>query len=201
MEIKKIDGIENGRISVIRLSSLLTEIWGNMSTISLNIGEIKILISNTAELRKFVRGRRDFNVFGYLPMPIEQELEQIEFHYRHRALDIILHLAYNGGYLLREFAETWDGFVLAKKYEYDEVPKNWDGRDKAIKASDALAKIILENLSRNLARRPKKTKKHQLLLYLNGVKARFNQACVSYKEADKLLKKYDPKNKYEHKWV
>lgn len=172
-----------------------------MSIISLNLGEIKILISNTVELQKFVRGRRDFNVFGYSPMPIEQELGQIEFHYRHRALDMILHLAYNGGYLSRGFAEIWDDFVLAKKYEYGDIPKNWDGGEKAIKASNALAKIILENLSRDLGRRPKKAEKHQLLLYLSGVKARFNQACVLYQEADKLLKKYDPKNKYEHKWV
>ncbi len=199
--MKKIEDLENGRISVAGLSSLLTEVWGNMSIISLSLEEIRIFLHNIAELRKFILGRRDFNVFNYSPMPIERELEQIEFHYRHRALDLIIHWAENGCYLLKKFDELWNDFVLVHEYEYSEIPHGWDGYTKAEKAKAALAKIILERLRKELGRRPKKVEKHQLLLYLSGVRARYNGSDALHKEATKLMKQYDPKNKYENLWI
>jgi 6-pyruvoyl-tetrahydropterin synthase len=202
--MKKIEGLEDGRISVAGLASLLTEIWGNMSIISLNLGEIKIVLHNIDELRKLFLGRRDYNVFNYRPMPIECELEQIDFHYRHRVLDLILLAIKNNTYNrtdFKKFNEVWDDFILVNKYEYGEIPHNWDGGDKAEKTKAALAKIIFEILKSELEKRPGKDKKHRLLIHLSGIKARYNGSDAIHREVTKLMKKYDPKNKYENIWI
>jgi len=200
--MKRIKGLEQGQISIAGLSSLLTEILGNMSNVSLSLKEIRIFLYNITELRKFMLGQRDFEFFGYSPMPIEQELKQIEFHYRHHFLNLIIQGAKNDYYRLKIFDEIWHDFVLAHKYEYSEMmPHGWDGCIKAEKAKNALAKIILERLESELSKGPEKTKKHQLLLYVNGVKARHNGWKLVYKAATKLLKQYDPKNEYKNIWI
>lgn len=199
--MKKIDGLEKGEISLASFAKLITDVWGNESNDLLSLKEARNILYNTALLRNLIRGKRDSNVFNYQPMPIENELEKVEYFYRRLVLNGIISDAKKDIYSLDTLGNLWTDFCLAHKFEYGELPPGWNDGALATKTKNALAKILLKILKEELNKKTSDKRRDQLMLCLSGIHASYNFSDPLAKKTTALMKKFDPSDQYKYKWA
>ena len=193
--------IEKGKISLANFVRLTTDILENKSNKLLSLKKARILLRNTAELKKLILGKRDFNVPNYCPMPIENELEKVEYFYRRLVLNGIIVEGEKGNYSLDTLGSLWNDFCLVRKYEYFDVPAGWNDFGLATKAKNTLAEILLTILEEELNKKSSETRRDQLMLCLSAVHASYNSSTSMSKKTAALMEKFDPGNKYKNKWA
>lgn len=193
--------IEEGRISLANFTKLIANVAENKSNKLLPLKEARILLRNTAELRKLILGRRNFNILNYCPMPIENELEKVEYFYRRLVLYGIIVEEEKGNYSLDTLGSLWNDFCLVRKYEYFDVPAGWNDFGLATKAKNKLAEILLTILEEELNKKSSEIRQDQLMQCLSAVHASYNFSDSTAKKTTVLMKKFDPSNKYDHKWL
>jgi hypothetical protein len=192
------DGIENGEISLASFTRLITEISENKSNKLLPPKEAQIILYNTALVRNLIRGKREFNISNYSPMPIENELEKVEYFYLSLVLNEIISNTKKGIYSVDTLGLLWDDFFLVHKFEGELLHACNDDK-LAIIAKNALAEVFVKILKVELAKKMSETRRDQLMLGLSAVHSSYNFSDSTAKKLAVLMKKYDPNNKYGHK--